>query len=384
VGSPVQIFCLSLALFISFLGIGATIPPLPLHLRKVLGLNDFGSGAMIAILGFCALLTRFPAGNLADTRGRRITTMIGFLCCGVSGLFYAWTIVPAMAAARVFHGLGEAFLFTSAAPWITEMAGPKHRGQALGFLSAAVWGGLAAGPIVASLAGTFAHIAWIISIGGVLSAALVAGIPKDQPNPTKEKFPIRWKEILLPGSVLGLTNVAFGVLAAFMPLYVASRGGGATQAFTGCCLAILFGRVLFGSFPDRWGPRPTLLIGLLIMIAGMLMLTYSTNQWMNVAACTVLGLGYSFPWPAIAIIVMNRAPERERASAVGILGAYYDIYVAMGAFFAGLIAQHFGLFPVVWFATGALAIGLVASLWTGLGKPDVDDDDSTALAEPLS
>jgi MFS family permease len=77
-----------------------------------------------------------------------------------------------------------------------------------------------------------------------------------------------------------------------------------------------------------------------------------------VSGAAILGVGFSFPWSAIAATVLRRTPERERGSAVGVLSAFFDLFVGVSSFAAGLVSNRFGYSGA--FVMGAAALGAAA------------------------
>ena len=43
----------------------------------------------------------------------------------------------------------------------------------------------------------------------------------------------------------------------------------------------------------------------------------------------------TFPWASVASVVLKRAPAHERGSTVGVLSAFYDLFVGSSSFAAG-------------------------------------------------
>ena len=80
--------------------------------------------------------------------------------------------VNAMFLARALQGLGEACLYTGAAAWAVELAGVQRSARALGYVSSGIWGGIAAGPLVGTLLGSFSHAAEFQVIAALAAGAL--------------------------------------------------------------------------------------------------------------------------------------------------------------------------------------------------------------------
>jgi predicted MFS family arabinose efflux permease len=79
-----------------------------------------------------------------------------------------------------------------------------------------------------------------------------------------------------------------------------------------------------------------------------------------VGATALLGFGFSFPWSSIAATVLRRTPSAERGSAVGILSAFYDLFVGVSSFAAGWVAHQFGYGAAFVMAAVALIAAAVA------------------------
>src|SRR5271168_4036268 len=162
-GSPSlggRFWCLIGATFIGFLGFGAVLPGLAPHIRLDLGGSDRSVGFVIGTFSAVALCSRPFVGRLADRKGRKSAFLAGLCSCTLAGMAYLlpWGI-NAMYLGRSLQGFGEACLYTGAAAWAVELAGVDRSGQALGYVSSGIWGGLSAGPVVGSWLGSFQRAA---------------------------------------------------------------------------------------------------------------------------------------------------------------------------------------------------------------------------------
>lgn len=345
--------------FLGFTGIGAIVPLLGPHVKRDLNQSDFVVGLAIGIFSVVALTSRLFAGPVADRRGRKPALIAGLSCCSLAGLAYLLPIgISSVFLGRVLQGLGEAFLFVSAAAWAVEVAPEGRKAQALGFLGAGVWGGLSTGPAIGSFLGSFENAALLLVITPIPAILALRGaaetLPEKRVRP-KSFIPAR---ALLPGCVLGLVNVHYPAMAGFLTLHLASHGNSGGRAFSAYALVILTSRFFLGGLPDRIGPRITFYCGLVFMAAGLFLLAQSPPPLLAITAAAITGLGFSLPWPSIASTVLNNAPENERAASVGLLTACVDLFVGLGSFVDGAVAQRFG-YPVLYWGAIA-AVGLAA------------------------
>ena len=58
-----------------------------------------------------------------------------------------------------------------------------------------------------------------------------------------------------------------------------------------------------------------------------------------ISAAGLLGFGFSFPWSSVASTVLRETPSGQRGSAVGVLSAFYDLFVGVSSFAAGAVAN---------------------------------------------
>ena len=357
------------AAFVGMLGFGAVIPMLPVYLHEQSGASTFVTGLLIGMSSAFALLGRLLAGKTADRKGRRIALLLGMGFCAAAGVLYLpifglWAVPPG----RVLHGLGEGFFVTAAVAWAVDVAPDNRRAQALGYLSSGIWGGVSVGPAIGQALGTMTRVALFLAI----SSAVVMGIVfvmEEEPRP-HQHAKTRWfpPPVLMPGILLGLGNVTYAAMAGFLILLLRDRGHGTTWAFSAFALAVLFGRAAFGGLPDRMGPRRSLFAGYVCLALGLVSIAAVHNSWFDLPAALLVGLGYSFPWPALASVVVGQVPISERAAALGALNAFYDLFVAASSAIAGAAAERWGLSAPFWLALVCVGAAVAMMFLTGIGK----------------
>ncbi len=339
-----RFWCLIAATFLGFLGIGTVLPGLAPHIRHDLGGSDQTVGFVIGIFSFVALLSRFFSGPLADRRGRKIAFLTGLFSCGLAGGAYLLPLGIAGAyLGRVLQGFGEACLYTGAAAWVVEVAGIHRSSRALGYLSSGIWGGISAGPVVGQWLGSFEHAAMLQVAAATVAFALLTQIPESY-EPSPHSSTRRWlpSSLIEPGFAVGFVNVHYPVITGFLILHLAKLGNSGPAAFSAYAGLILFSRFFLGGLPDRIDPAITFYSGLAFMAAGLLLLAWGPPPGLAIFAAALLGFGFSFPWSSIASTVLRQTPPGERGSAVGVLSAFYDLFVGMSSFAAGSLANRFG------------------------------------------
>lgn len=367
--------------FLGFIGMGAVLPALAPHVRHDLGGSDQTVGFVIGIFSFVALISRFASGPLADRRGRKTAFIAGLSSCAAAGLVYLLPLgLKGAYLGRILQGFGEACLYTGAAAWVIELAGVHRSGQALGYLSSGIWGGISFGPVVGQALGTFPRAAALQVVCALLGMACLWFVREDyRPSLDRRRGPWIPRGLMMPGLTIGFVNVHYPVLTGFLVLHLSAQGSAGPMAFTAYALVILFSRFFFGGLPDRVPPSRTFYGGLAAMFVGLLGITFASGPFMGVAATAILGLGFSFPWSSVASTVLRRTPESERGSVVSVLSAFYDLFVGVSSFVAGAMAKRLG-YPAA-FVMAAVAVGIAAILGRYVFAVPVEEEETPELAE---
>ncbi|MCX6622005.1 MAG: MFS transporter [Acidobacteria bacterium] len=353
------------ATFLGFLGIGAVLPALAPHVRHSPGGSDQTVGLVIGVFSFVALAARVISGPLADRKGRKIALLTGLISCAASGAAYLLPLGIAGAfLGRILQGFGEACLYTGAAAWVIELAGIERSSESLGYLSAGIWGGISAGPVVGQWLGTFERAAMLQLAAALIAAAVLTRI-REEYTPPVHAGPRRWipRAVIAPGIAIGFVNVHYPVVAGFLVLHLARFGSAGPLAFSAYALLMLTSRFFLGSLPDRINPLITFYGGILSMAVGLLVLARGPGTIGAIAATALLGFGFSFPWSSVAGSLMREIPGNERGSAIGMLGAFVDLFVGVSSFGLGAVAQRFGYAATFYVAIAALAVAACLGRW---------------------
>jgi MFS family permease len=361
-GFSARFWCLIAATFLGFLGIGAVLPALAPHVRHDLGGSDQTVGLVIGIFSFVALGSRLISGPLADTRGRKIAFLSGLASCALAGVAYLLPLgIPGACLARIFQGFGEACLYTGAAAWAVELGGIHRSGQTLGLISSGIWGGISAGPVVGNWLGSFPRAAMLQIAAASLAILLLMQVTEEY-RPKLEKARRLWPStpVLPSGIAIGFVNVHYPVVAGFLVLHLARFGSAGPMAFSAYALLILVSRFFLGGLPDRIHPAITYYGGIACMALGLVGIAQARSGVMAIAATGLLGFGFSFPWSAVAGNIIRRTPEHERGSAIGILTAFYDLFVGVSSLAAGAVAKSSG-YPAAFLMAAAAILGAVVA-----------------------
>ena len=116
-----------------------------------------------------------------------------------------------------------------------------------------------------------------------------------------------------------------------------------------------------GTFSDRYGRKPVLLVGWLFAVPVPLMLILAPNWGWVVAANVLLGINQGLTWSTTVVMKIDLVGPRQRGLAMGLNEAAGYGAVAVTSLFAGYLAGEFGLRPAP-FLLGIFYIALALLL----------------------
>jgi MFS family permease len=199
---------------------------------------------------------------------------------------------------------------------------------------------------------------------------VLAVLTKEDFRPSERSADRHWfpASLVKPGLAVGFVNVHYPVIAGFLILHLATHGNGGPAAFSAYALTILCSRFFLGSLPDRVNPSITFYAGITAMSIGLIILASGPRPLLAVIGTVILGLGFSFPWSSVASTVLRRTPSAEHGSTIGLLSAFYDLFVGVSSFAAGSVAQNFGYSAAFYMAALALLGAAIAGRFVFFGQ----------------
>jgi MFS family permease len=358
-------------------GIERTVVPLigseEFHIESTTLITSF-----IISFGVVKAFANLVSGQLADIWGRKRVLVIGWLL----GLPVPFMIVAApswewIVAANVLLGLSQGFAWSMTVIMKIDLVGPKGRGLAVGlnefagyfavgataFLTGYLASRFGLRPVPIYLGIGYAVIGTLLSVLVVRDTREHVRIETGGAN--KPAPPLGFREVftlttfrdrnLFAASQAGLVNnLNDGMSWGIFPLFFTSLGLGVERI--GILKAVYpmvwgMGQVVTGPLSDRWGRKGLIVAGMWVQAAG-LFLTAATGQfvWWLVAS-VLLGLGTAMVYPSLIAAVSDAAAPAWRARSLSVYRFWRDLGYAIGALFAGLIADRFG------FAAAIYAIG---------------------------
>jgi len=171
---------------------------------------------------------------------------------------------------------------------------------------------------------------------------------------------------LLPLWLIGtFFSLAVTTAFVFVKRFVDETGYGSVGSFFATySAAAIFLRLFFGWLPDRVGPKRVLFPALVCLAAGLVVLGLAGGDAAVLVAGVLFGIGHGITFPIVFGIVVTRAGDADRGSAMAIYTALFDLALLVGAPIFGALIDAAGFQTMYITAAVTLLAGtLVFGIW---------------------
>jgi MFS family permease len=340
-----------------------------------------GAISSVALLNWIAMgLGSFFWGSLSDRIGTRGVAVAGGLLLGlglvlssqVQALWQLYATFGLMVGFAV--GAFYAPLTSTATKWFTA-----RRGLAVALVSSGIGVGiLAIAPLARALTSAWdwrvallvlGDLAWLI----VVPMALVI---REQPGDVgagamggagRAGREYSTREVLAAPQFWAIAVTHFACCAAHsgpifhMVTHATDQGIGAMAAATALGasgLSSIVGRIGGGVLADRVGAKPTLLAGLALQAAMIVLYLFVNNVVPFYALSIVFGVAYGGVMPLYALVTREYFGEKVMGTAYGGVFLISTLGMGIGSFAGGVLYDRLGSYA--WLYTGSFVIGAAA------------------------
>jgi DHA1 family multidrug resistance protein-like MFS transporter len=149
------------------------------------------------------------------------------------------------------------------------------------------------------------------------------------------------RNLFILSFTLVVVTLGFGVVIPIIPFYMESMGAGGTElgllVASYAVMRLIFAPI-WGSFSDRVGRKPIMMIGIFGYGLTMVLFGLATELWMLFIARMISGILSSATSPTTMAYIGDSTSEEDRGGGMGILGAAVGLGTIFGPALGGLLA----------------------------------------------
>ncbi|WP_331832772.1 MFS transporter [Pseudomonas sp. LH21] len=385
-------------------------PYLAIYLLAVHHWEPGSIGLVMTLASVTALLTQTPAGALIDrTTAKRAVMAIAALLVTGSCLVLPWvTSVALVTLTQAISALAGSVFAPAIAAISLGLAGPRaftrrmgrnetfnHAGNAC---SAVLAGGLAYlfGPVAVFYLMAAMTVASLIAISRVPATAIDHDLARGlDPRPPGQHAHPAGLAVLLHNRPLLLFAVCCALFhlanAAMLPLVGQKLAQAnlqlATPLTSACIVAAQLVMVpmalLAGARADRWGRKPLLLAGFLILPLRGVLYVMSDDPFWLVAVQLLDGIGAGLFGALFPVVVKDLTQGSGRFNvSLGALSTAFGLGAALSPGVAGLVVQSAG-YDAAFLTLAGIATAALLLLWLAMPETRRPASDTNAEQAPL-
>lgn len=363
------------------------VPTLPFYLEKFFSAGKTEIGIILSCYTIAVLCVRPFAGWIADTFSRKplylisyalfVLFFVGYLAAGTVGTLLLFGIL------RGLHGLAFGMVTTTGNTLVIDIMPSSRRGEGLGYYGVMNNLAMSIGPMAGLFVWSTGHhemIFYAAIISGIVGllcfaapirmARRVQCQQEEKCNPVSlDRFLLR-KGLPAAGSML-LLATPWGMTLSFIAMHAGELGLVANTGyfFTVMAAGLIISRIGSGKRVDRGQITQVIFQGMLILLVGIVCeaalavvtgYSLTAGYVLYFAAAFFIGVGYGTIFPAYNTMVVNLASNDRRATANATYLTGWDLGIGLGMFFAGRIAESWGL-DTIYYVDIALAV--IALVW---------------------
>ncbi|MED4604447.1 MFS transporter [Paenibacillus validus] len=349
-----------------YLNLQMITPALPAYVSDAFGADQWAVSLVISLFALSAIVARLFAGR-ALTKGSQRTwiVLIGLgLYILSTASFYAAGAFALFLAIRVLYGVGFGMTSTVYGTMASDVIPLKRIGEGMGYFGLSTGLSMALAPVIGLWlldAYGFGTLVFVSTVLGALILPLTFGIrtrrvPSNSTGPStttsatsaavriapKPRRKIS-KTLAVPFLLSMMLSFTYGGLISFLALF----GKEAHLANVGWffltnAAAIVLIRPIAGKLFDLKGHRAVLPPAALLVIAGLICLSYTAGIAGLLLSAAAYGLGYGMLQPSLqAWMVKSVRPEMRGAANAAFYNSI-DLGIAFGSLLLGSIAAGVG------------------------------------------
>lgn len=317
-----------------------------------LGGGEYELGWIVGIGMVGSLTMRFVMGRAVDRHGARTVWLSSLVLLSLvcfSHLLVRSCHGPTIYILRILLASAIAGVFGSGITWSGGRVPTARLAEIVGTLGASGFAAMAVGnylgDVLARSATGSVYIARLFVASGSLTLVAIffcwmatrGTVRPSNGQASGSMARILWRYsprfVLMVGAA---TGIVLNLPSTFLRPFTAELGISGMATFFGVYAGVaLMTRISARRFPERFGLAPVILLGLVLLAAGMMSFLLVETAWQLVIPASILGFAHALVFPPTVAASTLSFPENCRGLGTMLILAAYDVGVLVGAPLAG-------------------------------------------------
>jgi MFS family permease len=313
-------------------------------------------GLVIGSLAIAEVILKTPFGILSDRYGK-LKLMLGGLALLViiSLMFPLFQSPAALFAIRFMQGVAIAAFSTTSTAMVADLF-VDRKGEAMGTYNSFKGAGYALGPILGGLVTQYFNFfdTFLLCAAAAAIVLLLCFISvRESFTPPKKKQSVGFmlkesnKLDFFSCYFIGMSGMlAFYSIISFLPVYGTqhSIGAGVTGAILGVqAVVYVLAQYYCGKLADKYGSRLPIMLGSVLLAAGVLLIALVPDPLVWGAAVILSGIGISALWVVSNSYLAYAAPAALMGTVMGLSGTFKEVGDGGGPILIGFLGDWVGL-----------------------------------------
>ncbi len=353
------------------------LPFLTIYCTNSLGFSIVQAGIVTGCYGAGSLCGALLGGELTDRFGHYRIMVWSLLASaiGLMSLTLVSTFVPLCIAVFLTSTLGDAFRPATMAA-VGVYSTPENRTRSISLLRMALNLGISIGPAIGGFCAASIGYTWLFILDGftclLATLFLVFLMPSDRNLRETEVIesdtdtPSAYRDLVYVAFLLitAINIVAFMQILSTVPLYLKEvmhlSEGYIGLFFTINGLIVFFLEMPLVAYSEkRFSSFTSMIIGAVLIGLGILTLNIPMH-WLALFICynLLVSLGEIVNFPFGNSLALNRAPEKQRGSYMGMWSMMFSVTFIVAPVLGTFLVEHFGFNVTWWFMAGMSAVSI--------------------------
>ncbi len=374
--------CITLVHFFFALNFYLLVVQIPLFAIERFDSSPSQAGLASSIFVIGGLITRLLTGKWIERIGRKKTLFAGLVTGLIMTLLYFTIDSPVLLLLiRFFHGATFGVTSTASGTIVGGIVPKERRGEGIGYFALSITLATAIGPFLGMFLNRYGAFNLVFLVSAVAAAAGLAtafllSVPELQLSrkETEEMKGFKLNNIL-ETSVIPISIICMGAcfcyssVLSFLAVYAKeiNLSEAAGFFFIVYAIVIFFSRPVVGRLFDTRGENLIMYSAILVLAAGMLVLSRAGHSSTLLLAGALIGLGYGSVQSSGQAICTRLVPKHRLGLATSTFYIFIDTGVAIGPFVLGLFVPFMG-YRGIYLVVAGIALVFVGLYYLLHGK----------------